>query len=303
MKVLITGGVGFLGSYLCRRFEQAQWEVIAFDIDTYGAQEIFEGYDIRVVEGDVRDSVKIDGTISEFKPDLVLHLAAKSVASYCDQHAFLALDTNVGGLYKTLCALNNVNRFVFISSSFVYGDFKYRPADEEHPLQPRGIYGGTKQSGETLTKTYCERFGIDWVIVRPSAVYGIGDRNRRVVQALLENAINGEPLEIQGADQLIDFSYITDTVEGIYLASTKEQASKQTYNITRGEGKSLGYLAELIKKYVPSAEIIEKQHDIRRPIRGALDISKARRELGYKPQVSLEEGIEKYYECLVKHES
>ena len=296
-KVLVSGGCGFIGSYLCRLFELKGHEVLAYDINTDHASEQFEGYDIRVINGDVRDSVRIDDTIREFNADIVVHLAAKAVASYCDKHAFDAMDVNIGGIYKTLCALNNTKRFVFISSSFVYGNFKYVPVDENHTLNPMGVYGGCKVGAEVLVKSYCERFGIDWVIIRPSAVYGKGDRNRRVVQILLDNAIHNKPLVIEGAGQLIDFTYITDTVQGIYLAAT--QASKQTYNITRGQGRSLGELAQVIKSLVPSVDIIEKPHDKNRPVRGALDISKARKELGYEPQVSLEDGVRKYYNWMV----
>ena len=299
MKVLISGGCGFLGSYLCHLFELKGYEVLAYDIDTDHAHEQFEGYDVRVINGDVRDSVRIDDTIREFDADIVVHLAARAVASYCDKHAFDAMDVNIGGLYKTLCALNNTKRFVFISSSFVYGNFKYVPVDENHTLNPMGVYGGCKVAAEVLVKSYCERFGIDWVIIRPSAVYGKGDRNRRVVQILLDNAIHNKPLVIEGADQLIDFTYITDTVQGIFLAATKSEASKQTYNITRGQGRSLGELAQVIKSLVPSVDIIEKPHDKNRPVRGALDISKARKELGYEPQVSLEDGVRKYYNWMV----
>jgi nucleoside-diphosphate-sugar epimerase len=235
--------------------------------------------------------------IKEFKPEVVVHLAAKAVASYCDSFPMMAYKTNIDGLTNMLIASKGVvKRFVFVSSSFVYGDFRDTPVPEAHPKNPIGIYGGCKLAGEYLTKTYCNRFGMDWVIIRPSAVYGAGDRNKRVVQTFIERALNNKPLVLEGADQLIDFTYINDTVQGLWLATVKDTASKQEFNITRGEGRSLKELAQIIKVLLPKVVIEEREADCHRPKRGALDIAKASLMLGYKPEYSLEQGVPLYYD-------
>jgi nucleoside-diphosphate-sugar epimerase len=176
----------------------------------------------------------------------------------------------------------------------VYGDFQYFPADENHSLNPKGVYGGTKLAGEVLTKTFCSRFGIDWTVIRPSAVYGDGDGNHRVVQVLLEHALNGEPLILEGSEQSIDFTYVEDTAKGIYLAITKEEGKNQIFNITRGIGRTLGELALIIAELIPNTKIVTSAHDKNRPVRGALDIRKAKVLLGYEPTWGLEKGVKQY---------
>jgi nucleoside-diphosphate-sugar epimerase len=281
-----------LGSHLSGRLVEEGHEVIALDIDT--SRKMSKG--IKVIKGTVLDKISLWNHIKEHKPDAIIHLAAESIAKECDKNPAIAMETNVGGLINALNAARTfgVPYFTFISSSFVYGDFQYSPADENHTTIPKGIYGGTKLAGEILTKTFCKRYGIDYTIIRPSAVYGYGDRNNRVVQVLLERALQGKPLILEGAEQIIDFTYKEDTVEGIYLAVTKEYGRNDIFNITRGQGRSLGELAKIISGLIPNTEIIESKHDENRPKRGSLDIYKARNLLGYNPKWALEDGVKQY---------
>jgi nucleoside-diphosphate-sugar epimerase len=295
LQYLVNGGAGFVGSYLIRRLlKEKHNKVIVLDKGISG--DILGLLNTTVLQGNVLDGRFLDN-VALYKPDVVIHLAAMSVAKECDEDPRFAIYNNIQGLNNALsCArASGSKRFVFISSSFVYGDFKYFPADEAHELQPKGIYAGTKVSGEYLTKTFCKRFGIDWTIIRPSAVYGYGDKNKRVTQVFLENAMKGKPLVVEGANQIIDFTYVEDTVEGIFLASTKEEGKNDTFNITRGEGRTLGELTKVVSDLLPDVEIIESKHDENRPKRGALNISKARSLLGYNPKWSLEDGINQYY--------
>jgi len=286
------GGCGFIGSHLSESLVKEKHEVVSLDINTENRMS----KETIVINDTVLDKISLWNHIKEHKPDAVIHLAAESIAKECDTHPAIALETNVGGLINSLNGARNfgVSYFVFISSSFVYGDFQYPSASEDHPLNPKGVYGGTKKAGEVLVQTFCKRYGIDYTIIRPSAVYGYGDRNNRVVQVLLERALRGKPLILEGAEQIIDFTYKEDTVEGIYLAVTKQEGRNQIFNITRGYGRSLGELAKIISGLVPDAEIIESKHDENRPKRGSLDIYKARSLLGYNPKWALEDGVKQY---------
>lgn len=292
MKYFINGSCGFLGSHLSERLLKEGYEVVALDIDT--SRKISKG--IKVIKGTVLDKISLWNHIKEHKPDAIIHLAAESIAKECDKNPAIAMETNIGGLINALNAAKTfeVPYFTFISSSFVYGDFQFSPAIESHPLNPKGIYAGTKLAGEILTQTFCKRYGIDFTIIRPSAVYGYGDRNNRVVQVLLENAIEGKPLVLEGAEQIIDFTYKLDTVDGIFRAVTKQEGRNQIFNITRGEGRTLSELSKIICQLIPDTQVIESKHDENRPKRGALDISKARNLLGYDPKWSLEEGVKQY---------
>ena len=302
MKILVTGGCGFMGSHIARRLATDGHEVSVIDRD------------IRLAKSRIGDTVKdifvgavnccnredIIKEVCKIKPEAIIHLAAETVAKHCDLNPDYAIDSNIGGLANTLLAAycSSVKRFVFVSSSFVYGDFQYVPADEMHPTRPRTIYGGTKLTGEAMVAPFCQRFGIEWVTVRPSAVYGEFDNNHRVVQVLLENALNGKRLKIEGADTKLDFTYIGDVVEGVLLALLKTNAVNQIFNITRGEGRSLRELSTIIAEQVGAVEIDYFNKNVDNPVRGTLDINKAKNILGYIPQWSLEDGIKKYLEWM-----
>ena len=213
-----------------------------------------------------------------------------------------ALQINVDGTLSVLegvKACGSVKRFIFTSSSFVYGHFKQPIADEEHPTNPIDVYGGTKLTGEILTRAYSTQHGFEHVIIRPSAAYGFGDCNRRVTQLLIENAMKGKPLVLHdGGRSRIDFTYVTDVADGFARALLTPEASNQTFNITRGNARSVLEFATEVKKYFPNAQLIEKPTDASRPERGTLSIEKARKLLNYNPKIDIEQGIKEYVTML-----
>jgi nucleoside-diphosphate-sugar epimerase len=185
-----------------------------------------------------------------------------------------------------------VDRFVYTSSSMVYGDFKFYSANEEHPKNPKDIYGGTKLAGEVLTQAFSRRFGIEYTIIRPSAVYGPTDVNRRVSQIFMERARDGRELALHGGGATkLDFTYVKDTAHGFCLAALAEDARNEVFNITRGEARSLLAFAEILKATFPNLAMRIEAHESHRPKRGTLDISKARELLGFHPRYSLEDGL------------
>ncbi|MCJ7734997.1 MAG: NAD-dependent epimerase/dehydratase family protein, partial [Anaerolineales bacterium] len=189
-----------------------------------------------------------------------------------------------------------VDRFVYISSSMIYGDFEEIPAPEDHPKRPKDIYGGTKYAGEVLTETYSRRYGIPYSIVRPSAVYGPYDVNRRVSQIFIENALLGKPITLYGGGyQALDFTYVEDIADGIIKVMFHEKAVGNAFNITYGHGYTLREFADILSTHIKDLDVrVVEEEDVFRPKRGALSIQKARDLVGYDPQVSLEEGIKRY---------
>lgn len=315
VRVLVTGGAGFIGSHLTDKLLERGHEVVIFDsftnyISPFGTH--YSEYlkerkksligEAEIVRGDTRNSSEILRTIHEFEPDRIVHLAALPIADKCNHHSEEAVSTILNGTVNVLEAIRDVDcvdRFVYASSSMIYGDFEYRPADESHPKRPKGVYGGTKHAGETITRSYCKQFDTDFVVVRPSAVYGPTDANRRVTQIFIENAIQGKPLELHGGGtQKLDFTHVHDTADGFALALTEDAAANETFNITRGEGREIRELADVISQHIEGTKTKTVDVDTNRPKRGALDISKAQNMLDYDPEYSLERGMASYIEFI-----
>jgi nucleoside-diphosphate-sugar epimerase len=256
--------------------------------------------EVEFIEGDTRNPIEVAKAVERIQPDRIAHLAHLPITGTCEDHPEAAVDSIVQGtvnLLEAAKATDSVERFLYTSSSMVYGEFQYRPADEEHPRDPKGVYGGAKHAGETLTRSFCRSTDLDYTIVRPSAVYGPTDVNCRVSQIFVERALEGKPLELHdGGQQVLDFTYVDDTAQGFELALTDEDAANETYNVTYGEGRTVQELAEVISEYVDGVETVTKPVGDFRPKRGALDNSKARKELDFEPRFSLEWGMERYVE-------
>jgi nucleoside-diphosphate-sugar epimerase len=190
-----------------------------------------------------------------------------------------------------------VKKFVYISSSMVYGDFT---ADvlEAHVCRPQGQYGIMKLMGEKLVEDYHRLGAFDYTIIRPSAVYGEWDVEDRVVSKFMTMAMRGETLKVKGADEVLDFTYVEDTAMGIVLAATNDRSNGQVYNITRSDQQqyTLKDAAELAIKIAGKGDLIVADRDLSFPKRGRLSIMKAQRDLGYAPQVDVEEGFRRYHD-------
>ena len=203
--VFITGGAGFIGSYVCHKLLAMGHEVVVYDAFIHYVSPLksvlkdytklrFKGieHEIDFRRGDTRDKAHLRRVILDTRPDHILHLAALPIADLSNKHSEEALTSILEGAVNVLEVIRDVdfvNRFVYISSSMIYGDFDEIPAPEDHPKRPKDIYGGTKYAGEIMTETYSRRYGIPYSIVRPSAVYGPYDVNRRVSQIFVENAL------------------------------------------------------------------------------------------------------------------
>ena len=152
-----------------------------------------------------------------------------------------------------------------------------------------------------LIRAYGRRFNLEYIIIRPSAVYGPTDVNKRVSQIFVENALKGTVLKLEGGgESRLDFTYIEDVAMGFVLAMKSDKAKNETFNITRGEGRSLKEFTDILRTLIPALKAEVAPIDMKRPQRGALDISKARKLLGYNPKYSLEEGLKIYVDFVRK---
>ena len=169
---------------------------------------------------------------------------------------------------------------------------------EDDTKRPKEAYGIMKYCGEKITEGLCKLYGLKYSIIRPSAVYGPTDMNRRVSQLFIEGARKNKKLIVEGGEEKLDFTYIEDLVDGLILAGTKNKGINETFNITYGKGRRLLDFIKILKKYYPNLNYEIKPKDKSKPSRGTLSINKAKILLGYKPKINLEKGIKKYIDFL-----
>lgn len=310
-RVLITGGTGFIGHALANKLSTREQppEIVSADLPEPRLSAYLSPLSERiarlrrervgrvatVVPLDTRDATAVASLVRDFKPTVVYQLAAVSVADDAQKQERFTEEVNVGGLANVISALEGTGaRLVFVSSSFVYGDFETPVVDERHPLRPRGSYGETKFRGEQMVRQAGSLGGAKTVIIRPSAVYGPYDSNGRIIQKLIEQSRSGSPATLRGADGYLDFTFVQDLAAGLELAGFHPKAPGRTFNLTAGKGRSLRELAGILKGYFPDQVFTEEPGDPTRPKRGTLDIGHAQFELGYEPSWDLESGVEEY---------
>ena len=255
---------------------------------------------------DAREYHDVCALMDQTQPDVVIQLAAVAHANRSNKDPFSTFDHSLRTLENALDASRSSNvaveRFVFFSSSMVYGNFNGAEATEDQPCDPMGIYGALKFAGEKMVKAYGEVFDLPYTIIRPSALYGERCVSRRVGQALIENAMQGIPLTIHGdGSDTLDFTYIKDLMDGVRLAIEHPAAINETFNITYGSARSIGQMAEILKGIIPDTEVRHKQRDSLMPERGTLSIDKARALIGYDPQWPLERGFPNYVDWYLRH--
>jgi nucleoside-diphosphate-sugar epimerase len=311
MKFLITGGLGLIGHNVTAKLEAKEHEVVITDTQTnYGIVPQDElDYLMgerrkkittdRIYRIDITDRDGIDWLVREHKPDVVIHMASFPRQKVVNADPAWGAEVMMEGLINVLesAKAHRVERVVYISSSMVYGDFEDQ-VTEDSECNPIGQYGIMKLAGEHLVKDYHRRGAFDYVIIRPSAVYGPLDVEDRVVAKFMLAAMRGETLKVNGAEETLDFTYVEDAADGIVSAATRIMSANRIYNITKSHSVTLLEAAEMIVKIVGKGTVEVRDKDVDFPSRGALDIDRARVILGYDPKVDVEEGFQKYYEWL-----
>lgn len=322
-RVAIVGGAGFIGHNLALALKERDVEVEVIDglevnhlvhyaslpstevnRDLYlkillERLRLLEEAGIPLRRQDARDYNGLSRVLGEFAPDTVIHLAAVAHANRSNKDPFSTFDHSMRTLENSLdwARASDLHRFVFFSSSMVYGNFLTESVSEDHPLDPIGIYGALKVGGEKLVIAYNQVFDMPYTIVRPSALYGPRCVSRRVSQAFIESAIVGDTLRVDGeGDEKIDFTYIDDVVNGVIRCIEHEGARDQIFNMTAGKGRSLRDLVTLVQQHFPEIEVEYVERDRLRPFRGTLSMGKARELIGHVPEVELEDGLRRYVE-------
>jgi nucleoside-diphosphate-sugar epimerase len=311
MKILITGGLGLIGHNVTAKLEAKEHEVVITDTQTnYGivpqdeldylmAERRKKIATDRIYRIDIADRDGIDWLIRKHQPDVVIHMASFPRQKVVNANPAHGAQVMMEGLINVLesAKQHQVKRVVYVSSSMVYGDFEDQ-VTEDSECNPIGQYGIMKLAGEHLVKDYHRRGAFDYVIIRPSAVYGPLDVEDRVIAKFMLAAMRGETLRVNGAEETLDFTYVDDAADGIVSAATRIMSANRIYNITKSHSVTLLEAAEMIVRIVGKGTVEVRDKDADFPSRGALDIDRARVILGYNPQVDVEEGFQRYYEWL-----
>ncbi len=322
-RIAIIGGAGFIGHNMALSMKEQGAEVAVFDglevnhLVHYAAlpsSEMNRDLYIKILlerlrllsdagipleRVDARDYHRLSHALTDFAPDVIVHLAAVAHANRSNKDPFSTFDHSLRTLENALDWARGMEleRFVFLSSSMVYGNFMTSEVAEDHPLDPIGIYGALKLAGEKLVIAYNQVFGTPYTILRPSALYGPRCVSRRVGQAFIESALVGNNLRVDGeGDEKLDFTYIDDVVDGIIASITHDGARNEIFNMTAGKGRSLRDLVTLVQEHFPQIDVEYVERDSLRPFRGTLSMEKALACMGHVPHVELEDGLTRYVE-------
>ena len=309
MKFLVTGGLGLIGHNVVSRLEGLGHTVLIIDTETtYGIipkdelQYLIDERKQKIktpsMNIDIAD-VDLEYIVSEFNPDIILHLASFPRQKVVNANPQLGSKTMVEGLLNLLeiASKHKIEKFLYISSSMVYGAFNDN-VKEDAVCKPEGQYGIMKYMGEKLVQDYERKGLIKSIILRPSAVYGPLDVEDRVISKFLLTAMRGGTLKVNGKSEMLDFTYVDDAADGIVAAALSEKAYGNVYNITKSHSVSLYDAANLAVKIAGKGNIEVREKDSDFPSRGALDITAAKTDFGFDPKVDVEEGFNRYYEWL-----
>lgn len=309
-KILVTGAGGFIGAAAVEALLARDDSVVAFDVQYPAGTPSHER--VTVVRGDITDMAALAQTMVSHRPDAVLHTAAlvgvlSSIAS-----PLTLVRVNIEGSLNVFEAMRlaGIKRCVHISSEEAYGHFRSTNVDETHPLDPVYPYGISKATVEQLGRTYRDVHGLEVLNVRTCSVYGVGLPRDRIPKNVVEAALAGRPLHIpSGADMAIDHTYIDDTVSGTLAILDHPAHRFDAYNIASGRTVTLGEIVATVRELVPGADLSigpgwgrhGDQIDMVR--KGALDVTRAAQEMGWRPKYDIRAGLAAYIAAMKRRQS
>ena len=290
-KILVTGSSGTIGTRLCELLLKQEYSIVGFDRrpNRWNVE-----IDEKTIRGDLRETASLAGIPEDI--DCIIHLAANARVYKLVENPQLAQD-NVETTFNILnfARQHNISRFLFGSSREVYGNSD-KAVHEESELSVERCeapYTASKIAGESLVHAFQQCYGIDFVILRFSNVYGMYDDTDRLIPLFITLAKEHKELVVFGKDKLLDFTYIDDAVFGIMLAIKKFSAAKNdTYNIATGTGTPITRVAEHMKALLRSdSQIVVKANRPGEVVQFIANIKKAKEKLGYKPSTTIGDGL------------
>ena len=310
-KAIVTGVAGFIGSHLAEKLLEEGYSVTGIDnFHSYYSEKIKrnnlaqvrvraehteEDFEFEFIEGSILESPDLKMLPDD--PELVFHLAAVAGTRSSMSNPSEYIKVNVQGTSKLIQSFDSIEKFVFVSSSSIYGELSLDelPVTEDSDLSPETPYALSKINAEQLVELYSDLYDFDYTILRPFTVYGPRQRPDQVVTKFLHKIISGEPVTIYGdGSQTRDFTYVGDAVKGILKAAKK---GEEVYNLSGGRRISVNQLVDIMEE--KSGKSVKRKYMEKHPadvMHTHADISKAKDEINYSPKVNLEEGIEKSVE-------
>src|ERR1700690_365181 len=315
MNFLVPGGAGFIGSHVCERLLRDGHSVWAFDDLNHFYDPQFKQRNLREIQslakpfefvhGDITDAPALAELFSSVKFDQVIHLAARAGVRPSLAEPALYQRVNVEGTVNLLEAARNnrVKKIIIASSSSVYGVNSKVPFNENDPIfSAISPYAASKLACESLGHVYHHVYGLDVTVLRLFTVYGPRQRPDLAIRKFAKLIDAGKPIPVFGDGSMArDYTYVTDTVDGI-LAATRKEFGFQIFNLGESQTVTLGRLVELLEGVLGKKAVIDRQPpppgDV--PVTFA-DITKARARLGYDPQVKIEAGIKLFIDWFRKN--
>lgn len=307
MKVLVTGGAGFIGSHVADALLTRGDRVICLDNfnDYYdpahkrrNVESALSHPAYTLYEADIRDAEAVERIFASEKPDKVIHLAAMAGVRYSIERAPLYVAVNIQGTVNLLEAARHhqVRNFVFASTSSVYGRSQQIPFREQDPTdQPLAPYPATKKAGEVMGHAYHNMFDLKFTAVRFFSVYGPRGRPDMMPYLVTDRIFRDEEIVLFDAGQMRrDWTYVDDIVSGV-LAAVDADLPYEIINLGRGEPMLMADFVRLIEELMGKrARLVTPPAPPSEPPITYADISKARRLLGYHPRTSVEEGMRRF---------
>ena len=310
-RVLVTGADGFIGSHLVEALLAEGCDVKAFVfynsfnskgwLDTFSNEKLKQ---IEVFAGDIRDPNGVRTAVKDV--EVVLHLAALIAIPFSYHSPDMYLDTNIKGTLNILqaCRDYNIEKVIVTSTSEVYGTSQYVPMDEKHPLQGQSPYSATKIGADVIADSFYRSFDLPVVIARPFNTYGPRQSARAVIPTIITQLLNGnENILLGSIHPTRDFTFISDIVEAFIKITECDETIGETFNIGSGFEISIGELTKRIAKLINKDNDIVLDEKRIRPQKSEVqrlwaDSTLAQKTFGWRPKVSIEEGLQRTIEWI-----
>jgi UDP-glucose 4-epimerase len=296
-NILVTGGAGFIGSHIVDRLCRENKVTVLDNLFTGSPSNLEESKDrITFIKGDIVDKALLTDVVAEV--EIIFHLAAHVGNIRSIKDPYFDMDVNTRGMLNLLeaCRNSNVKRLVYSSSGAIFGEAKYLPIDENHPLNPESPYAVSKLAAEKYAFAFYKVYGIPTTSVRYFNVYGPRQDTSEYANAIsifLGKFREGEPITIFGdGEQTRDFVFVEDVVDANILAATQPAATGEIFNIATGLATSINQIVDIIKQISGRESPVIYADPRVGEVRDSLaEIEKARKVLGYRPQTDLKEGL------------
>ena len=299
-SVLVTGGTGFVGPYLVQALIDKGARVKILLLNDAEVSSNLRADNLEIITGDITRPEMIDGITKNV--DLVFHLAAIANVDYAIQNPVNTYEVNVQGTLNLLEEVrkNPIHKFIYISSSHVYGVPQYLPVDEKHLIAPREPYSASKAAAENIVNGYSGSYGINTAIVRPFNIYGPGQDKSFLIPSIVKQVLSSNAImEVGNLEPTRDFTYITDVVAGFLIIA---ESGSGVYNIGSGVEIKVGDIVHKIVNIIdPDIEIrsvVDRQRSGEVEIsRLCADVSRLK-EIGWEPTIGIDEGLRKMFDSI-----